>query len=92
MRTLHIWACGLGEELGWLGKVGRDRLSSLGDACLNSHQIGGFGARRGGVKTSWFLTSLFQFFTLARVGGGDGRCAVISALRIVCQRRRKEAA
>lgn len=53
MRMLHISTCGLGKELGWLGKVRRDLLSSLGDACINSHQIGGFGAR--GEKNSWFL-------------------------------------
>lgn len=66
MRILHIWACGLGEELGWLGKVGRDRLSSLGDACVNSHQIGGFGTRSGGEKQLVFN------FTLPVLHSGSG--------------------
>lgn len=78
MRILHISACGLGKELGWLGKVGRDLLSSLGDACINSHQIGGFGAREG--EKQLLFASLFQFFTLAWVRSEVDRGLVIDCV------------
>lgn len=93
MRILHISACGLGRELEGPGKVGRDLLSSLGDACTNSHQISRFRARGG--ENQLLFTSLFQFFTLAWVRSvgwiGDRLCTVALALRIVCPCLRKGA-
>jgi len=98
MRMLRVSACGLGEELGRLGRVRRDPLASLE---INSHKstpdqrVWGKGA-----ENQLRYASLSQFFTLAWVrsevlagwGTGDGLRAVSLVIRIVCRFLGKEAA